>query len=63
MRKKPICTNSVWIPVGTDKMHSIANDMSEWNVNKRIQLAENFKGGGTHANITSKHKQIYFSVT
>ena len=63
MRKKPIRINSVWIPIGAYKMYSTANDMSEWKLKKKIQLAENFEGGGTHENMTSNNQQIYFSVT
>ena len=47
--KKNIHTSSMWIPIGAYKIYSTANDMSEWNVKKRIQLAANFKGGSTHA--------------
>ena len=47
MRKKPMQMNSMGIPIGAYKMYSTANDIREWNVkkiNKKIQLAENFKG-------------------
>ena len=47
--------NSVWIQIG---MKTTAIDMSKWNVKKSVQLAENLKGGGTHANMTSNDKQI-----
>ena len=63
MRKKLVQMNSMWIPIGAYKMYSTANDMSEWKLKKKIQFAKNFKGGGTHENMTSNNKKIYFSVT